>query len=465
MEKKHMGLLLAVLIIQASFHLLLLNSPFFHTDEGFYLSSAWLFTKGKLVITDFFDMHPPAFSLFGGILFSFFGSSPVTARLAIAVLQLSTTIVLFLLGKSVLDEKRGLLLASIYAMTEISFGGFRFLADSALVLLAAFSVLALVEFMKSNRRRDLLLAGLFIGLMLAIRQTSIYHLLALLAFLLVLDKRKEAFLMFGASLAPPFAIFLYYLSVGAPGQLFYSVFLVPLNLAAKPYPSFEPFMVIYLGLALPALLLLPKLRSLKKIRADRRTQATLLVILWALAGLAGFFPASIFFHLLQPLPAFILLLLSLQSVHLSFSRLLPSLTVLCASLLLFFFALFSLLAVVSGGGFIGEKGPEEFRSLSDYIQSTVPEDESILAYPHFPLYSNVQREPGSYYITFEEFFATNDARQKVLADMELNKPRLFIQSEDLDFAPELESYVASHYEKKKTYYTGVFNVTVFELIR
>ncbi|MFH1448355.1 MAG: glycosyltransferase family 39 protein [Candidatus Micrarchaeota archaeon] len=464
MGLKGMHLLTLILTIQFLAHYSLLSAPF-QVDEGFYLTSAWLFTKGNIVIKDFFDVHPPGFSIFGGILFSLFGSSEQTARLAMAILQVLTTAMLFTLGKSVSDERTALIVSFVYALTEISFGGFRFLADGALVFLATSSVLALHFFLRKNNPQYLIAAGIFTGMMLCVRQSAVFHLLFLIGLLLFTRKRHTN-LFISFSLLPPLIIAIFYIINGGFDRLIEYVFFTPSALSMSFLGRLKPHMVLYAVLFVPLVISFRDFRKFITERNTRRTTDTLLIIVWALSGMTAFFPVPIFLHVLQALPAIILLTYTSPQVRFvsPIWKHSSSLFRYLSTALFSTIMLFSLYTAYNGGMIFQEEqvtGMEEFRT---YVHASTKENDTMLAYPHFPVYFFSGRVPASHYMVLLYYFP-EDARERVLSDIENNRPALFIKADNISFAPDIESYITSHYKHEKTFdYSWFHNISVYRLI-
>ncbi len=442
--------LVLVLLLQSALHLFLLNAPF-QVDEGYFLSSSWFATQGKVFLIDVHGIRPPGTVLFGWFIFTLFGSSIDAARVGIALIQLLTSALVFLLGKEITSKRNSFLIAAAYALAEPALGGFRFLADPLLVFFGTASVFFLLKYMKKEESQDIVLSGLCVGWMLLVRQSSIYHFAFLILFLLFARKRVFSFIL--AALLPIMLVALFYIEKGMMFEILQQMFSP--SLAFTFFSRLNDYFLLYFLLFIPVVLWVPEI--LKYIRT-RKKQELLLFYLWAVAGFLILFPEPLHIHLLQALPGVIFL-----TVLLPGKRKTNYIRYVSAAAVLFFVLLSALFAFTGGKLFIEEE-VKDLDELIQTIQSTTDENDSITAYPHFPLYLSAKRNAGSFYSTLMPHWISDNVRERALADLKGNKPKYFIKSDELNYAPEISYYVEKNYRKEKAFDYSGFHITVYRLI-
>ncbi|MFH0817019.1 MAG: glycosyltransferase family 39 protein [Candidatus Micrarchaeota archaeon] len=453
--------LVAILLAQALFHLSLLSSAYFNSDENFYLSSSWLMTRGKLILLDVSDMHPPAMSFLGGALFYLFGSTLEVSRIAITILELSITFIMYVLGKKYLGERGALAAAAIYVFSEISFGGYRFLADIVLSFLASASILTIDSYLNNKRDGYSLLAGLLVGIMSIFRQSFIFHYLLLMSFLFLINERRALKLFVLSSLIPPIGMLVFYYLAGGLPQALLEIFSGG-NTIGSFFVWFMHYAIPYIFLPLPALVVIYDYIKTKKVE-----KLPLLLFLWVAGGVLSAFPVIIYFHFLQALPP--ALLLGVKSTQIRFkSNLAQSLQMILialASSLIIFSMVSSFYLVFNGGASPGAERSDKISDLVSHIQETTSPTDKIIAYQHFPIYFLAKREPSSRYVFIPDFFS-NEPPDQVLSDLKQQKPKIFLYAGAPKMPEKIDAFVRENYAIEKTYYLyyhEVNNVTLYRL--
>ncbi|MEW5902485.1 MAG: glycosyltransferase family 39 protein, partial [Acidobacteriota bacterium] len=119
-----------ILAAQLAVHAHIGERAFFADEEG-YLSTGWFASQGMLPHRDFFEVRPPLFIFLVGALLTI-SKSLLFARLAMALVGMATTVVVFLLANRLFGKNTALLSAAIFALAGPGYGSFMVLPDSSL---------------------------------------------------------------------------------------------------------------------------------------------------------------------------------------------------------------------------------------------------------------------------------------------------------------------------------------------
>jgi len=156
------------------------------TDEAYY----WTWSKESVL--SFLD-HPPMIAWFIRFGTAIFGDSNFGVRFAGLVAMLVTQLLLADIVRRVTHDVRAVLLAVLMPEAAIYYGLLmaKVAPDVALIPFAVAMVWALVRLVESNDARWWLAAGVFAGLALLSKFTAVMLLPAVLAFMLVPDRRRR----------------------------------------------------------------------------------------------------------------------------------------------------------------------------------------------------------------------------------------------------------------------------------
>lgn len=159
------------------------------------------------------DVHPPFYFLLVK-LFLFLGQSEFVVRLPSALCSAGAVVMLYLIGRDLFDERVGLVSTFIMAVSPLQL----FYAQEArmyaqLLLLTGCVVWAFIHALRDNRRRWW---GLFIGAATLACYTAYFSFpvfLAMVLYMLLVDRRREQILALGVSLLVVGVLYLPWLSV------------------------------------------------------------------------------------------------------------------------------------------------------------------------------------------------------------------------------------------------------------
>ncbi|MBN2058662.1 MAG: glycosyltransferase family 39 protein [Candidatus Saganbacteria bacterium] len=183
----------------------------------------WL-DHGQLLYKDLIDLKPPLLFYLYLWIFKLFGWSALSLRWFSLFYSLAGTVAVFLIGRKLSADKLGLLAAALFAVFS---GGPRIegAGANAEVFMLLPMMLGLLFFLYQDKwgSRALLLAGLFSGAAIMIKQVALFNFLALAGFLVfeslqphnkLWGIKKMAYLLLGCFVVP-FLFAIYFLSKGA----------------------------------------------------------------------------------------------------------------------------------------------------------------------------------------------------------------------------------------------------------
>ncbi|MGI9532276.1 ArnT family glycosyltransferase [Lutimonas sp.] len=207
-NKQRLGLLV---IISTLIRLVLANFTDLGNDEVYY----W--TYAKFPDWSHFD-HPPMVGFFQQIFsLNLLFDSELALRLGFVVAGSLSTILLYLIGREIKDEKTGLIAAVLYNTSIYGFiiSGLFIMPDGPLVLFWMSSCLFFLKFLKSNEKKKqqglLMLSMLFAALAIYSKYQGVYLLfgygLYILFFRRDLLKNASVYLSLGFSVLVLFIIF------------------------------------------------------------------------------------------------------------------------------------------------------------------------------------------------------------------------------------------------------------------
>ena len=137
-------------------------------DEATLTLQARSIASGFLPYKDFLMVHPPFYYLVLAGIFKVFGYSLFYARYFSVLLSLSSIILIYLAGKKLYHAGAGLVAAALFAVSpDMVYAGRRAVQEALGIFLVVLAIYFLVDFIKSQRKRPLIISGLALGLALS----------------------------------------------------------------------------------------------------------------------------------------------------------------------------------------------------------------------------------------------------------------------------------------------------------
>jgi hypothetical protein len=208
--------MVATLVIVAAVRLRLLNLPL-ERDEGEYAYAGQLMLQGIPPYQLAYNMKFPGTYAAYAVIMALFGQTPAGIHFGVLCLTTLTALMLFWLGKKVLDTAAGIVAASGYAVLAAS-PSMLGLAGHATHFCAFFATAGLCAMWQARQNRNrlvILAAGLLFGTAVLMKQQA--ALIALWASLawtvwcfrkteISIGKRLAALVVFGTGIILPFAL-------------------------------------------------------------------------------------------------------------------------------------------------------------------------------------------------------------------------------------------------------------------
>ena len=208
--------MVAVLVIVAAVRLRLLNLPL-ERDEGEYAYAGQLMLQGIPPYELAYNMKFPGTYAAYAVIMALFGQTPAGIHFGLLLMTTATALMLYWLGKKMLDSTAGIVAASAYAVLAAS-PSMLALAGHATHFCAFFATAGLCATWQARQNRNwlvILAAGLFFGTAVLMKQqAALIALWALLAWTvwcfrqteMSLGKRLAAPAVFGVGIVLPFAL-------------------------------------------------------------------------------------------------------------------------------------------------------------------------------------------------------------------------------------------------------------------
>jgi dolichyl-phosphate-mannose-protein mannosyltransferase len=181
-------LVLALVILAAgALRFRLLEIPF-ERDEGEYAYMGQQILKGIPLYSQAYDIKFPGIYMMYALLMSIFGQNRLGIHLGLMVVNFSTIVLVYLLGKKIADGFTGLIAAAAYAVLSISSStlGFAAHATHFVVLPVIGGILLLLRAMRRpGRFMGYLLSGFVSGIGLIMKQPTVFLILFSVSYLIV----------------------------------------------------------------------------------------------------------------------------------------------------------------------------------------------------------------------------------------------------------------------------------------
>lgn len=172
-EKIAWFVLAVFLLIITILRLRILGVPL-ERDEGEYAYMAQLLLKGHSPYTLAYNMKYPGTALMYGLFITIFGATAKGVHLGLLVTNLSSTILVFLIGRRLLDAKAGLYSAICFGLVTLSSSimGFAFHATHLVGLFALLGIWFLLKASDSEKKMLYFWSGLFMSLSMLMKQSG-----------------------------------------------------------------------------------------------------------------------------------------------------------------------------------------------------------------------------------------------------------------------------------------------------
>lgn len=155
--------------------------------QGFWVTNPY-FPDG----IPFYSWRAPGFPLFLAVIYKIFGHSFLSAKIGLAVLSALSCILLYLLGKILINKKTGIVCAAIYAFYPAAIFWCGYLAPETLT---SFLFIGIMLILASNIRKNyplIVAGGLVFGYAILTRSISLVFFPAFLIYFFIRSSLKSA---------------------------------------------------------------------------------------------------------------------------------------------------------------------------------------------------------------------------------------------------------------------------------
>lgn len=400
-------------------------------DEGVFLTIARGMIHGSLPYRDFFDHKPP------GIYFvlaavGVLGHSVFIPKILTLLINLVTIGCTAFLAKKL--RLNGYVAAIAFTLGLIFFEGNYILAEPFLALCLVIATLFLI---KKESGPNYFLAGIFLGLAIAFKQTAVINLLIVIAILFYERKfRLLLYLIFGTVLlALPF--FAYFYGNSIEHEAFRQI--VVLNFSNYPRESIR---AVFSGLLLSFFQTLPIwVLFISGLIKSRNRKGTIWILFFSLLPIPLFLVRHYPHYWIQILP-FVAIISALGYEKFNRKVLIVSAGYFLVTLLF-----------VTKQIFWQEKLLNEQLAAGKYVKSI--DSSMILCENQFsPLYYLAEKEPINKYLYITEIDDWSEqAEQKTIDDLQLYPvtPVIWTENRNFAYAKKLQSYIFESYIVEKEY--------------
>ena len=205
-------LLLFVIIVRSR----LLGFPL-ERDEGEYALMGQLILKGIPPYEMAYNMKLPGTYYMYALIMSIFGQTTIGIHIGLMLVNIASIIIIFFLGKRLVNTHVGLLSAASFAILSLSPGVVGFVAHAThfIVLFSLAGLLSLLKYQEKQKLYFLALSGFCCGLAFIMKQQAIFFLVFGPVVYWMIEKKREPFniksslfrfLLFGGMLVLPYLI-------------------------------------------------------------------------------------------------------------------------------------------------------------------------------------------------------------------------------------------------------------------
>jgi 4-amino-4-deoxy-L-arabinose transferase-like glycosyltransferase len=261
-------------------------------DEAAYLVIGNEIKEGAVFYRDIADVKSPGTYYIAAIIISIAGKSMIAARLTTVIFQALSALLILFLGLKIKDRNIGMMASILFLIAVYIpiFQGYYYMAEPFAVF---FSILSVLCFFKNNNKNNLL-SGLFLGIAILFKQTTIllfgvyflYYLINLRFSInrtreYTLKSTKKLFIIIFGMVFPLFLGFLYFIIQGATYDfLYYTIaFLTDYKLPFIPmllYYGFLSYLPIWILFIITTILITSKF-----LKGKNNDEKKLLLLIWS----------------------------------------------------------------------------------------------------------------------------------------------------------------------------------------
>jgi 4-amino-4-deoxy-L-arabinose transferase-like glycosyltransferase len=196
MLSKNKALLLLIVFLAAFFRFSDLGlCPSWDYDEGVNMNISWNLLNGQFLWFNHkyaFVPHPPLFFIVVGTILKIFGNELIILRSLSAFYGILTTIVLYCVGKEMIDERFGLLMSFLFAIypNAIFFGRLGF-ANNQLVFISVLAFFLFIKYLKNRDNRIVYTISIITGLAPVTEAGGFALLLSINLFFMAYDRKNS----------------------------------------------------------------------------------------------------------------------------------------------------------------------------------------------------------------------------------------------------------------------------------
>ncbi|HMG16020.1 MAG TPA: glycosyltransferase family 39 protein [Saprospiraceae bacterium] len=190
----------------------------FERDEGTYAYMGKLLLEGKKPYSYFYEMKPPGLFYMYGVMVALFGTTVSGLHIGFFLVNLITSVFVFLWIKKMLNQTSGVLAAIAYSIISTSphASGLTIQAEHLLNLFMIPGLWLLWEALTSNKKLYWFLSGIFLSWALLIKQNTIFFIafagIVIILYHFIVNKGKtikkliQSVLLFSAGILLPIII-------------------------------------------------------------------------------------------------------------------------------------------------------------------------------------------------------------------------------------------------------------------
>jgi len=189
------SILVVILLLSAVLRYGLLDVPL-ERDEGEYAYAGQLILNGFLPYQDLYAMKLPGiYAVYAGIL-SVFGQTQTGVHLALLLINSSTILMLFLLGRRLFGPVTGLMAAACFSVLSVSQSvqGVFANAEHFVILPAVSGMVLLLKAVDENRSGLVFWSGLLFGIGFIIKQHGMFFIAFGAVYLLIAEMKMRPFI-------------------------------------------------------------------------------------------------------------------------------------------------------------------------------------------------------------------------------------------------------------------------------
>jgi 4-amino-4-deoxy-L-arabinose transferase-like glycosyltransferase len=400
------------------------------SDENFYFNVAKVVSEGEIPYKDFFLAHPPLQIYTLALFFRFFGVSFLLGKILILIISSLTVFLLFLISRELFDEKTAFIASLVFLLTPafLAFSGMGYGMWEATLL-----VLASMYFMIKNKLSLALIA--FISAIF-FRYLAIIYLPFLILFLYLRKEKTKKFLLlfFGLFLLSFILLFSLFGSNYIRQTVYYQIFSKTQLTAQTQYWGIGIFF-FFLALISSFVAYVEKdrillLLALTPLIAD----SVILLIL-----------RQIFYHYF---------LISLPFCVIALSRVLISskdrIVKLIIPTILFLSIIFNMQTI---DFYLNPIHAEKFYYISEFVNNNTSKSDKIFGEPiatNYASFTTGRKIAGNYLDSYLPHLVF-EGEQKVLNDIEKDRPKLIIEMDGYYLSdPIFSNFISNNYKLERT---------------